>query len=1068
MNHWQRHGIIFRVTLALVMVVFIGNALRSLCQSPTLASIAVFPSQNGGFGTSDGILTQGTEVPFIATGFYSDNSTQDITTSVTWTSSNTAVAMIGTNTGITFGVGTGTAQITASLSGVTSTAITVTVAAGTLEGVAITPEAAGVAAGATMQLIAYGNYEVSGETNPFPTILADLTHEVSWNSSNTSVATVSSTGLVTGIAAGTVTITATMPGFTGTSESAIVTVVPAPPNWIATGNLFHQRAGHSATLLSDGTVLLAGGEDSLNKLLNLAEIYSPSSGLFTLTTGTMVDDRVDFTATLLPDHTVLLAGGGGVGTGGGSPQNTAEIYNPSTGLFTATVNNMSANRSGATATLLNNGLVLIAGGDGAGSSADLYDPSLQTFSPTGALNIARTNATATLLPNGEVLIVGGHDESSETLGALSSAELYDPTAGTFTLLTATMAFPRVLHTATLLNTGQVLIAGGSSNLGSASTPPAYEELYDPATQTFLRTGALNAPRIFYNAVLLADGTVLLAGGGAPNNLTGLFGQSFPPQATAEIYNPATGLFAFTANMNFQRAAFTATLLPNGSILAAGGQGIGLFPATAEIYIPNSTSPALVSIAVTPSAASIAAGNTQAFTATGTYSNSTTQNITSTVTWASSNTSAATIAPGGVATGVAAGMSSITASLSGVTSNSANLTVNAPTLTSIAITPTTASIAAGNTQAFTATGTYSNSTTQNITSTVTWASSNTSAATIAPGGVATGVAAGMSSITASLSGVTSNSANLTVNAPTLTSIAITPTTASIAAGNTQAFTATGTYSNSTTQNITSTVTWASSNTSAATIAPGGVATGVAAGMSSITASLSGVTSNSANLTVTSTAGVATVSPSTLTFGTQTDGTTSASQTVTLSNVGNGSLTINSIVVAGSFGETNNCASSLGIGGSCKISVTFSPKVAGLLTGTVTITDNNNQKPGSIQTVTLSGTGSPAGTNPGARLSPTSLTFDKCAHGSSTTQKVTLSSTGTTNLNISKIGITGIYARDFTETNNCPATLAPGATCTIYVTFTPNALGTATATLTVSDNAPNSPQTTALSGNGVKPF
>ncbi|MFZ2023614.1 MAG: choice-of-anchor D domain-containing protein [Terracidiphilus sp.] len=894
MNHWQRHGIIFRVTLALVMVVFIGNALRSLCQSPTLASIAVFPSQNGGFGTSDGILTQGTEVPFIATGFYSDNSTQDITTSVTWTSSNTAVAMIGTNTGITFGVGTGTAQITASLSGVTSTAITVTVAGGTLEGVAITPAAAGVAAGATMQLIAYGNYEVSGETNPFPTILADLTHEVSWNSSNTSVATVSSTGLVTGIAAGTVTITATMPGFTGTSESAIVTVVPAPPNWIATGNLFHQRAGHSATLLSDGTVLLAGGEDSLNKLLNLAEIYSPSSGLFTLTTGTMVDDRVDFTATLLPDHTVLLAGGGGVGTGGGSPQNTAEIYNPSTGLFTATVNNMSANRSGATATLLNNGLVLIAGGDGAGSSADLYDPSLQTFSPTGALNIARTNATATLLPNGEVLIVGGHDESSETLGALSSAELYDPTAGTFTLLTATMAFPRVLHTATLLNTGQVLIAGGSSNLGSASTPPAYEELYDPATQTFLRTGALNAPRIFYNAVLLADGTVLLAGGGAPNNLTGLFGQSFPPQATAEIYNPATGLFAFTANMNFQRAAFTATLLPNGSILAAGGQGIGLFPATAEIYIPNSTSPALVSIAVTPSAASIAAGNTQAFTATGTYSNSTTQNITSTVTWSSSNTSAATIAPGGVATGVAAGMSSITASLSGVTSNSANLTV------------------------------------------------------------------------------------------------------------------------------------------------------------------------------TSTAGVATVSPSTLTFGTQTDGTTSASQTVTLSNVGNGSLTINSIVVAGSFGETNNCASSLGIGGSCKISVTFSPKVAGLLTGTVTITDNNNQKPGSIQTVTLSGTGSPAGTNPGARLSPTSLTFDKCAHGSSTTQKVTLSSTGTTNLNISKIGITGIYARDFTETNNCPATLAPGATCTIYVTFTPNALGTATATLTVSDNAPNSPQTTALSGNGVKPF
>ena len=138
-------------------------------------------------------------------------------------------------------------------------------------------------------------------------------------------------------------------------------------------------------------------------------------------------------------------------------------------------------------------------------------------------------------------------------------------------------------------------------------------------QTFLPTGALNAPRAFFNAVLLDDGTVLLMGGGAPDELTGLFGQSFPPQADCELYDPTTGNFTFTANMHFARAAFTAIELQNGSVLAAGGEGNVLFPAPAEIYTPVSISPTLVSIAVTPTAPSIAAGSTQAFTATATFS-----------------------------------------------------------------------------------------------------------------------------------------------------------------------------------------------------------------------------------------------------------------------------------------------------------------------------------------------------------------------------------------------------------------------------------------------------------------
>lgn len=681
-----RSLLLFVFSLVALSTTAVGR-LDAQTSPPTLESIGLYPNTaNGVLGTT---LPIGSEVPMVATGFYSDGSTQDLTTSATWTSSDAAVASVGVNTGLVIFAGPGTTEISASYDGVTSATVGLNAGSITLEGIAITPAVAGLSAGSTMQLIGYGDY-------PAPLTFADLTHELSWTSSNPSVASVSSAGVVTGVAPGTVTITVTMPGFTGTPETASVTVVPAPPDWTLTGNLFHQTAGQTATLLNDGTVLIAGGEDSADAVLNLAQIYSPSTGLFTATAGNMVDQHTLATATLLPDGTVLIAGGGAT-TGGGTQEDTAEIYNPTTGMFTATANNMSAGRSSATATLLNSGLVLIAGGDGGGTSADLYNPATHTFTPTGALNVARSDATATLLQSGEVLVVGGLDTTSGTGEALSSAELYDPTAGTFTLLTATLAFPRALHSATLLNDGQVLIAGGTSNVKSASTPPGYEELYDPTTQTFLQTGALNAPRIAHNALLLGDGNVLVIGGGAPDSLTGVFDGDFPPQATAEVYNPATGEFTFTANMNFSRGEFTATLLENGSVLAAGGEGDILFPAPAEIYTPTSAPPALVSIAVTPTAPSITAGNTQAFTATGTYSDTSTQNITSAVTWISSNTVAATIVSGGanagIATGVAAGTSTITAMLAGITSNSATLTVTAAaTITpTVTVLPSTSSI-----------------------------------------------------------------------------------------------------------------------------------------------------------------------------------------------------------------------------------------------------------------------------------------------------------------------------------------------------------------------------------------
>ena len=294
---------------------------------------------------------------------------------------------------------------------------------------------------------------------------------------------------------------------------------------------------------------------------------------------------------------------------------------------------------------------------------------------------------------------------------------------------------------------------------------------------------------------------------------------------------------------------SAGLLPVGAAYSGSSNYTSAFDHSSFFAGGPSTTaptPTLTSIAVTPANPSITKGATEQFTATGTYSDKSTANLTSQVTWTSGTTTVATIATGGLATGVGAGSSTITATL-GAVSGTTKLTVSTPTLTSIAVTPANPSITKGATEQFTATGTYSDKSTANLTSQVTWTSGTTTVATITTGGLATGVGAGSSTITATL-GAVSGSTKLTVAAPTLTSIAVTPANPSITKGGTEQFTATGTYSDKSTANLTSQVTWTRGTTAVATVTTGGLATGVGAGSSTITASLGGV-SGSTKLTVT---------------------------------------------------------------------------------------------------------------------------------------------------------------------------------------------------------------------------
>ncbi len=230
----------------------------------------------------------------------------------------------------------------------------------------------------------------------------------------------------------------------------------------------------------------------------------------------------------------------------------------------------------------------------------------------------------------------------------------------------------------------------------------------------------------------------------------------------------------------------------------------------------------------------------------------------------------------------------------------------------------------------------------------------------------------------------------------------------------------------------------------------------------------------SLSGTGTAPTAGVSPASLTFSSQTLGTTSSAQTVSLSNTGNASLSLSSIGFTGSnanaFAQTNNCGSSVGAGSSCTISVTFAPQVSGSLSASLVVTDNSNNATGSTQSVTLSGTG----TGPVAGLSASSITFSsQDVETTSGSQSVTLTNSGNSPMTISSITLTGANPTNFALVSGtgvvCPSsggTLTAGSTCTIYATFTPSAVVTYLASISIADNAPGSPQTVTLTGSGIQ--
>ncbi|HMZ80479.1 MAG TPA: kelch repeat-containing protein [Acidobacteriota bacterium] len=288
-------------------------------------------------------------------------------------------------------------------------------------------------------------------------------------------------------------------------------------------SLHAPRYAHSATLLKTGQVLIAGGMERMGAVQDSAELFDPRTRTFK-TVGRMVSRRVNHTSTLLPNGKVLLTGG------------SDETF------FS-----------------------------GALSTAELFDPLTGQFEPAGTMNFPRLAHRATLLPNGTVLITGGQTATDK----LANAEIYDPISGTFTLLASSMSSPRTDHTATLLPNGKVLIVGGATGSVRREDPIATAEYFDPPSQTFSPVGVLSVPRFKHSAQLLPNGKVLILGGSNAMMWNGQY-------TSAELFDPSTGQFSPTGNMNTARYKIrdAVVALKNGKVLVAGASR------RIELYDPN--------------------------------------------------------------------------------------------------------------------------------------------------------------------------------------------------------------------------------------------------------------------------------------------------------------------------------------------------------------------------------------------------------------------------------------------------------------------------------------------------
>ncbi|MGR5112727.1 beta strand repeat-containing protein [Vibrio jasicida] len=879
----------------------------------SLVSVQVSPAENITFGKSDLQIPKGSKLPLVAVGTYSDGTTQDITTMVNWVSSELAVANVS-SAGVVTAETEGKTSITASIDELISNELIVVVSGAEATSIQLTPASATIASGSSQKYEAIAQFTdgtsaivnnnshvewfVSnknvasmssfgvadgrsvGTTEIFVTIGGVKSNTSNLNVTNARVASIQIEPSVKKIAKGTLQQYKAIATFTDGTTSDITETV----TWKASGS----HASITKTGLASG--------DQVGQVTIEAHTNGVVSNKASLTV-------TDATITKL-DLTPLKAS-----VAMGVPQQYEAMATYSDGSKTDITNqaawhcsddNIATVKKGLATPLAVGGVSVTASFNGVKSApaelnvTDAYVASIQitpavshlakgttaqykataiysdgSFSDitnevswlsaeTGVATVS-SKGLATGVNVGETSVVATFDgvESNEAVITVSAAEL----------LSIQVTPPKAT------------IAKGTSLQFSALGRYSDGESQDITTIVNWSSSAESVTvslKGLANAVNEGSSIEIKASLGGVTSNTALLNvteaeavsiQITPPNASVAKGNSqqyvaiatyTDGSTAVVSNsVNWFSSDPSLASITSGGRVSGEAEGEVRIHATYNSIISNYanlqvTSAELNSIQITPPDSRIAKGNTQQFTAIGNYSDGMNVDITNQVTWSSSDSSVAAISSGktgGEAVGYTEGRVDVTATLGPIVSNKASLLITEAIMVSIQVTPAKTSIVEGNSYQYVATALYSDGSTPDVTSSVNWSVSNDGVATII-NGLVTGVSEGQVEITASKGEVTSNKASLSVEKASIVSIQITPAKKDLPKGDTQQYVAMAMYNNDTEEDVSDKVGWSSSDTEIATVSIKGLATGAKEGSVAIVATLSGVTSNSATLNITS--------------------------------------------------------------------------------------------------------------------------------------------------------------------------------------------------------------------------
>ena len=780
--------------------------------------------------SSNASIANGTSTQLLASGIYSDQTTQDLTSQVSWQSSDNAIANVNP-AGLVTAQSTGSVTISASLSAVVgSTPISISPA--TLNLISVTPGNLSIAKGTNTQLQASGTY-----TN---ITSQDLTSQVTWQSSDNTIAEVSPGGLITGHNTGSVTIIASLSGISSTASITIsaeildsISLSPGTSS-IANGTNLQLFANGIYSDLStqdlSSQVIWSSSDSTIAEVNPDGLVISHSTGVVTITASLgNINSTAVITVTTATLDLINI-----------SPVNTSIANGTSTQLLASGIYSDQTNQ---------NLTAQVTWQSSNSAIAEVNNSGQVTSHSLGVVTITATLATP--------------------LGAISNSTTITVTPESLTSIIVTPG-----NSSIALGTETQLVASGYYSDGST------QDLTEQVSWLF--SDILIAETVNNSAGLIkgiATGTTSIAA--SVNGVTGLASLTVTDAVinTLEINSASSTIAAGTAlqleaiavysdnsNQNVTSQALWQSSIPSVATIDSNGivvgQSVGVSIITlihdglTTTFTINITNAILDSIEITPLIQSFPAGTTQAFIATGIYSDSSFQDITELVTWASSNTVVATIddlaGNKGQLNSLVSGQTNISASLGG-TSSSKILTITDATLTSIDISPVTATISNGFSQAFTAVAHYSDGSTNDVTNQANWSTSDAAIANSDNNQNSLIQSLQIGDVTVSVSiGDVTGFANLTINSAILETITIDQLDVSIAKGTQFQFTATGHYSDASTQDLSNVVTWTSSAPQFSTIQNNtgfnGVAQGISEGSSTITASFSGV-SDSTTLNVT---------------------------------------------------------------------------------------------------------------------------------------------------------------------------------------------------------------------------